>query len=1317
MKKYLFLIFLSFVLTVRAEYFKQINLQDGLSQPSVMAIAQDGLGRMWFGTQEGVNIYDGNHVVAYKGDFPDSSGQKMWMGNFFEFIRTDAQGNVYLLCDGNLFFYDIHKAAMEQITEGNRTTALEADGTEIWYAQGRDIFSVKAPADTARLRMTVPRGRINVIHCSRTGVYIGTTDGVYFTDKLHSNSFEHLLEGKDIYRLYESAATGLWIATRMEGLYRYVQAKLQRVPVTGKNQTQGTVDRQIREFVEDDAGNMWFGTFSGLQKYDPRQDRYQVVSIPVYAGGLNHSSIYSLYKDRSGTIWVGSYYGGVNYFNPDRSTSFHYDYQTRGNNDLFYSYVGDMVQDREGCLWISTDGGGLSAVDQDWNLVDYYTAGDKNTIPHNNVKSLCYDAGRNLLYIGTHLGGLCRLDLTDRTFHRYDVRHRQNPGSIIYRIRKWKDQILVSARNGMFVLHQDTGCFHALPTGGRVFVVYEVDDAGTFYGISGDRLFIGPLSDLKHLETVDLKPHGLRSEVTALLPVPEGVYLCTKGDGLLFYHRQQKKVTGYHTGNSGIYSNYCYRMALVRPDQAVITSDRGIMLFDPEQKTFSRVEQKSSTFPIIDGCGLYVSSRGAIYVGDTKGVTLIKKTDFSDECQKHSSLYFSALWVNNVRIQPHDETGILTGALPFVRQLSLEHGQNNLQLEFATSDYACQPVLQEYEYRLDGIDRDWVRSPVPLARYTYLEPGRYTMRIRYAGEEQTSAFLELVIRHPWYYSWWAWSLYTIVTLSVLFLTIRIWRTRRNLKMTLEKERFEKHHIEELNKSKLTFFTNVGHEFRTPLTLIACHIDLLLQQTKMEATVYNVVLKVKQHVQYMNNLVNELLDFRKFSQNESTLVLRQKDLCAFVQEVYLTFQDYARRRDMDYRFDADPGPMRCWFDGRQLEKVFFNLLSNAFKSTDNGGTITVSVRRHGQFAEVAVTDSGCGIAESDLEHIFDRFYQSRGNEAKGLMQGTGIGLALTKTIVEKHHGEIQVESQLGVGSTFLVRLSLERSEYEQDEHIALDETEEQQPVSDLLPEEATTPEELPDGHKYKLLVVEDNLELQQILLQLFRPYYQVAVADNGLMGLEQIHAFKPDIIVSDIMMPVMTGTELCMKIKNSMETCHLPVILLTALNSVDQNIEGLNRGADDYVCKPFNHQLLLARVNNLLRNRTLIQHQLTRQPVEDLDLTSINPLDQKFLHRVSEIIQEHMDDSSFDVAAFCREIGMGRSVLYSKFKALTGMTPNHFILNARLQHAAMLLQKHPELSVTEVSERCGFNSPIYFSKCFKAQFQMVPVDYRKAKIKV
>ena len=1292
-------------------YFKHLGKSDGLSQISVMSISQDELGRMWFGTFEGLNCWDGTTMTVYN---PSEEPDGVFTGGGVFDLVCDKRGSVFFISSNRLVRYDLQNERF--IKELSHASCIHSGKNEVWAASRDSLFRWDISRKKFLFSYRMPQGQS--ITCIGTDasnrLWIGTQTGLFCSSNLQKISPVCVIPHANICSLYGDNRNRMWAAAFRKGMY-VVENAADNQSFTVRSDIKLSSD-DVRCFVEDEEGCIWAGTFDGLNKIDLQGNvaRYAKDTKP---GSLTHSSIFSLYKDRQGTIWIGTYYGGVNYFNPDRSTSFHYDYQTSGHKDLFYSYIGDMVQDRDGRLWISTDGGGLSAVDRDWELVDYYTADDRNTIPHNNIKSLCYDSGRNLLYIGTHLGGLCRLDLTNKVFYRYDDRNRRNPGNIIYRIRKWQDRIFVSARNGMFVLKPDSDRFSPLPTGGRIFVIYDIDDAGTFYGISGNRLFIGPCSELQHPETVDLKKYGLRSEVTALLPVSDGVYLCTKGDGLLFYHRKQKTMTSYHTGNSGISSNYCYRIAFVHPNQAVITSDQGIMLFDSEKKTFSRLEQKNSSFPIIDGCGLYVSPEGEIYVGDTKGVTLIKETDFSDDRKTNSSLYFSSLWVNNVSIRPYDGSDILTTSLPFTQRISLEYGQNNLQLEFASSDYACLPVLQEYEYKLDGIDRDWIRTSVPIVRYTYLKPGKYMMRVRYAGEEKASALLEIVIRRPWYFSWWAWSIYVVMAGLILFFTIRIWNVRRKLKMTLEKERFEKHHIEELNRSKLTFFTNVSHELRTPLTLIASHIDLLLQQTKMEATVYNVVLKVKQHVQYMNNLVNELLDFRKFSQNEGTLVLRQKDLCAFIKEIFLTFQDYALRRNMDYRFDAEPESVPCWFDERQLEKVFFNLLSNAFKSTDNGGQITVSVRLNGEFAEVAVTDNGCGIAESDLPHIFDRFYQSRGSEMKGMMQGTGIGLALTKSIVEKHHGRICVESRVGIGSTFRVLLSLERSEYEQDEHITIDETEEKQPVSDFLPETEEDQEGQQGGHKYKLLVVEDNLELQQILLQLFRPYYQVAVADNGRMGLEQVYAFKPDIIVSDIMMPVMTGTELCMKIKNNMEICHLPVILLTALNSVEQNIEGLNRGADDYVCKPFDHQLLLARVNNLLRNRTLIHQQLSNQPVESLDLTSVNPLDQKFLHRVSEIIQKHMGDSAFDIAAFCQEIGMGRSVLYSKFKALTGMTPSNFILNARLQHAAMLLQKHPELSVTEVSERCGFNAPVYFSKCFKAQFQMTPVDYRKAKIKV
>ena len=385
------------------------------------------------------------------------------------------------------------------------------------------------------------------------------------------------------------------------------------------------------------------------------------------------------------------------------------------------------------------------------------------------------------------------------------------------------------------------------------------------------------------------------------------------------------------------------------------------------------------------------------------------------------------------------------------------------------------------------------------------------------------------------------------------------------------------------------------------------------------------------------------------------------------------------------------------------------------ATDNGNV------------KIQICDTGSGISDLDFARIFDRFYQGGNQKGNEQSLGTGIGLALTKSIVEKHHGTISVESEVGKGSTFTITLSLNMSIYQEDEHIQFVDS-----VSDMMtttgpllgekiasfyevpvPEDSLLQETAKENDR-KLLLVEDNKELLQILKQLFEPFYQVYLANNGKEGLAQAYEHKPSLIISDIMMPEMTGIEMCLQIKNNVDLCHIPIILLTALNNTEQSIEGLNRGADDYISKPFNAQLLLARANNLVRNRLLIQHQLRKKPLSEIDLTSINPLDQEMLRKTSQIIEEHIDDPDFDIPELCKEVGIGRSLLYSKFKALTGMTPNNFVLNYRLKHAATLLRRYSDLPIAEVSDRCGFSSPVYFSRCFKNQYGCTPQSYQKRK---
>lgn len=474
---------------------------------------------------------------------------------------------------------------------------------------------------------------------------------------------------------------------------------------------------------------------------------------------------------------------------------------------------------------------------------------------------------------------------------------------------------------------------------------------------------------------------------------------------------------------------------------------------------------------------------------------------------------------------------------------------------------------------------------------------------------------------------------------------------------------------------------------------------------------------------MTNLVSELLDFRRFTQNRFTLQLGKGDIGKFLEEIYLSFSDYAQQRNISYRYRCNPVEIVCWFDARQLEKVFFNLLSNAFKYTPDGGEIGMQITTGNGRVEIRIYDTGSGISEHDSVRIFDRFYQGDNRTEHLQSPGTGIGLALTKSIVEKHHGTIGVESEVGRGSTFTVTLSLGMDVYRNDEHVQFVEeapqvitTEEVRPEEEEkipplpVPEDSLLHEAVEEERT--LLLVEDNKELLQVLQQLFAPFYKIYLAENGKEGLALAYEHKPSLIISDIMMPEMTGIEMCLQIKNNIDLCHIPVILLTALSNAEQSIEGYNRGADDYISKPFNARLLLARANNLVRNRLLVQHQLRKKPLSEIDLTSINPLDQEMLRKTSQIIEQHLDDPDFDIPELCREVGIGRSLLYSKFKALTGMTPNNFVLNFRLKHAAALLGQYPDLPISEVSDRCGFSSPVYFSRCFKHQYGCTPQAYQK-----
>ncbi len=1317
-----------------AEYFKHIGMSDGLNQFSVMTIYQDTLGRMWFGTKEGISVYNGNDITSYRAYTNNHLKQpeQILIGNDIYTIQGNRKGDVFIIADQSLLKYDIRRETFQRLNSGN-TSALASYKGDMWCVVRDSIYLYNEETDRLDFVMKSGFNKINWLTVTADKFYIGTSHGLYMTDRKQKN-IQKLIPDVDVYRIFESSQGEIWVGCRMEGLYRISpEGRITQVPFETDSPT-GISSYQIREFVEDHQHNIWFGTFDGLHKYDSQTGKYSNLRLGKERGGLEHSSIFSLYKDRQGTIWIGSYFGGVNYFNPEHDIFSRYDYELSTHTHLYFSYISSMVEDKDHNLWIGTDGGGLSCMKRQDYTFKYFTAGKGNSLPHNNVKSICYDEKRNQIYIGTHIGGLSRYDIRTGEFHNYRIYFSDDPSgepnNIIYAVQFHNDRLYISARNGLFMMNPNNNSFRRIYSTSQHFDVE--DEQRIWLGIGKNVICIDPNTQ-KQMHVIPLESHGCNFDITKIKSTKSGVYIATLGSGLFYYDKTSQKVTNYSVENGQLLSNYCYNLAETNQGNILITSNMGIMLFSPIHQEFRSISL-SSEFPgssIVNGCGVFIAPDNEIFVGDVEGITAFRENNLKMPDDK-LKFYLSSLSVNNQRIYPGDGTRILDQSLPFVSDLHLRHDQNNLIISFALSNYVG--LLQDnwYEYMLEGFDKEWIPTKQMNLYYTNLDPGKYILRIRAQKGSELSSRVEEISQHifiaqPWYNTFWAWTLYVLIVSLFVFYFVRSRWIKRRLALSLERERFEKQQIEQMNHAKLLFFTNVSHEFRTPLTLIISHIDLLLQNMTILPPLYSHIVKIDKHARRMRNLVTELLDFRKFDQNHITLKIAEQNLVDFTREIYLSFLEYAKQRNITYCFSCNVQHIDLWFDARQMEKVFFNLISNAFKYTPKGGTIEIAIREDDD-VHIVVTDNGTGIAAEESRHIFDRFYQA-GNEQKNkeMMPGTGIGLALTKSIVEKHHGSISVESEVGRGSIFSVQLLRGKEHFLNDEHIRFaPKDSNSELIANSMPspieiEEVTLgvdemePEQLAntDTQTYTLLIVEDNEDLLKVLQQLFTPFYKTLVARNGRQGLEMTVTEKPDLIVSDVMMPEMTGTEMCIQIKNNIDTCHIPIVLLTALNTIEQNIEGLNRGADDYITKPFNARMLLARCNNLIRNRLLIQQQFTRKPISEIDLTAINPLDKDLLKQTVKIIDEHIDDPEFDIPQLCKELGMGRTLLYAKFKALTGMTPNNFMLNHKLKKAAAMLRSHPEMQVAEIAYSLGFGSPIYFSRCFKSQFNTSPQSYRSS----
>lgn len=1334
--RFFLVIILSVLFTVAASpvYFNHLGVKDGLPQLSVFAIYQDELGRMWFGTQEGLSLYDGESIFNYD-KYSDLLG-KLVNDYSVKNITGTGNGDLFFIIGEYLVRYDLVKDRFYYLKSG--VHSLQKTGNQIFFSSHDSIFNWNVENKQISLYLATELKSTITTLCldNQGGMWVGTRSGLYLLTA-EGKSKQCIIPNKDISVLFESSDRDIWIGTRLKGLYRYGSDGRMVEFVAGES-VNSVSHNHIRSIVEDDLGNIWIGTFYGLNKYDPKTARFSFHKKEYIRGSLSHSSVLSLFADKQGVLWVGTYYGGVNYFNSQKNQFNFYSDDPLRKECLNFPFVGQIVEDNENNLWICTEGGGLNKLNRKTGLFSYYTAlANGNSLRHNNLKCIDYDPENNQLYIGTYTGGLSRLDLRSQLFYNYI--DRASASEKLHTNISWlkvcKEYVVFVDDYGLFKLKKGTD---------EITPLFPGSDKRTFYGSqfiidSKENLWLArypgaiciPLDNPSEMRVFRTGEKGLgTASVSFIFETSKNqLFFATAGNGVFLYDEEDDVFSNYNVEYEQLLSDFCYSMAETPKGNLVISCNRGISILDPisGKQIFSASIEKDLPFSAINsGCGIYRCQDNEIFVGSADGMVSFTEDNIMRNNDNYD-LYFSNLAINHKTITPSDNNGIISVIPAYTGLLNLSHEQNNLIVSFASSNYLKSRNSSIYEYKLEGFDPEWITTHNTHLGYTNLSPGNYMLRVREKNMNTNMSKeiqMAITIRPPFYNTPFAWMLYIVLFSSLLYAFLMIRQRQIRLKASLEYERKEKDYITNLNKAKISFFINVSHEFRTPLSLIISQIEILLNSNTVSLSIRNQINKIYKTTFQMQNLINELLDFQKAEQKQTFLNISRQDLVLYLRNIYSLFEEKAHANQICYSFSPQKDSILCWCDPNQLQKVVSNILSNAFKFTPAQGNIELVVDADDKNITIKIIDSGIGIDKKDLTNIFERYYQASNSILPSRKEfSTGLGLALCKDIVELHHGKIQVESKLNYGSIFIIMLPTGKLHFENDINIRIDESSDtsnavNEECMSVLPVFGGNEEDiplLPEGNEnsYTLLIVEDNKELQETLTALFAPFYRVLHAYDGVEGLRIAHEEDPDIIVSDIMMPEMNGDQMCFELKQDITTCHIPIILLTALSSTEDNIDGLMKGADDYITKPFNTRILLIKCNNLIRNRLLQQQKYKHEPASTIQLLANNETDKKFLQKVESVIEAYLSDTEFSIDKLAEEVAISRRSLFNKFKQLTGMTPNDFILNYKLKKAAFLLKNKGNMQIGEIADMLGFGSSRYFSRCFKNQFKVSPQEYRNS----
>lgn len=1342
--------------------FTRINANRGLSDNQIKTVYKDGNGFVWIGTISGLNRYDGYNVKVFENHPWDTTSlisgdiNKVFEGPEGKlWIHTWSGTNVYDPVTETFDRNTNRILGKFSIPEGLVNDIKKDSRSDFWFIHDTQGLFRYSGADKKTIRLSHNPEDKTTIATNEVASFGEDPEGNLWI--LHTNGILEKLDGATLrvvereeqlmkrfrsepleYNFMVDRDGDLWIyiSNRNSGVFRFEPSTKQWSHIDNTTSKPRLNTNIVKGIVEDDEGILWIATDHGginLLNRDDLSVKY-VLHNPEDERSLSQNSINVLYKDTDGIIWAGTFKNGVSFYHKNINRFQLHSHQLSNSESLPFDDVNAVVEDVDQNLWIGTNGGGLIYFDRKKNTYKQYLHDrrNKNSLSTNVIVSLLIDRD-NKLWIGTYFGGLMSFDGRNFVHYKHDP---DDPNSIsdnsIWELFEDSNGNLWigTLTQGVDMLDRERNEFHHYnlesenPIHASYIPAFMEDSegnlwVGTGYGIDILEKRTGRF--IHHLNRMHDKGSLSNNMVLAIHEDSRGLIWIATNGGLNLYDRKSKKFRVF-TREDGLPHNSILTILEDDNRDLWVSTPHGLSNLridfasgrkDSLSIQFKNYDEKDGLQGIqFNENAACKTSAGELIFGGGNGFNLFKPEDIGIN-RKVPRVILTDFQIFNKSVAAGEIINgkiFLKESITHTDTVVLNDSDNVFSIEFAALSQ-FHPDKSRYAYVLEGFDKEWTLTEATQRRVTYtnLDPGHYAFKVKAANNDgvwsDTPTQLMITVLPPFWKSGTAFVLYALATLGALLLARWLILYNERIRFQIQQEREKVHRMHELDRIKIKFFTNVSHEFRTPLTLILTPLEKMLR-TAPDGEQKDQFQLIHRNARRLLNLVNQLLDFRKMEVQEIKLNTSEGDIVKFIREVFYSFSDLSEKNNIRFTFHTSVQQLETFFDQDKLEKILFNLLSNAFKFTPENGSVAIAldVSHQGdtRFLEIKVRDTGIGIPPDLQERIFERFFQS--DLPKTMVnQGSGIGLSITREFVKIHGGSISVDSEPGKGSCFTVCLPLaelkssvagETLEIARTGVITVDET-----------------EHLSHDKRKKpvVLIVEDNEDFRFYLKDNLRSKYSILEAKNGKEGLEKAVSLMPDLIVSDIMMPEMNGIELCKCIKNDARTSHIPLVMLTARTAEEQKIEGFGCGANDYVTKPFNFEILQSRIKNLIAQRALLQKSFQKHvdiKTADVQITS---LDEKLISKAIRIVEENMGEPDFSVEKFSRELGMSRVHLYKKLLALTGKSPIEFIRTIRLQRAAQLLEKS-QLSVSEIAYQVGFNNPKYFSKYFKDYFNMLPSAY-------